>query len=448
MQLVNTTTVLRKLFISILLSLPLLSLAQENSPYSRYGLGNYVPAGNIVNRSMGGIVAAYADSGTFYSPAVLNFVNPASYGSLTVTTFDIAAEADTRKIKEQSTGNSFSSTNAIVSYMQVGIPLLSGNKKAQRKGINWGMSFGLRPLTKVNYKIEQDSRVAGIDSLVTTYEGTGGGNQAFLGTAIKIRNFSLGFNTGFIFGNKSYETRLEFINDSVKYQSSRTSSKTSYSGLFFDIGAQYIIPLRKHQSLTFGAYGNLAESIKASRDISAETVSYSASGSIVTLDSIRTIKDTRGTIRIPATFGGGMIYSTPNFLGGLDFETTLWDNYREYGAKDAVKNSWTMKGGVQFYPATISSTKYLNFVKYRIGAYYGHDYIAVDNTLPEYGFTAGLGLPLKLRKAFYESQSSVLNIGFEYGSRGNKLNNIRENITRISLGFTLSDRWFKRYKYD
>ena len=47
--------------------------AQDNSPYSRYGLGDLTPSTNIVNRGMGGFSAAYAD------PLSVNFNNPASY---------------------------------------------------------------------------------------------------------------------------------------------------------------------------------------------------------------------------------------------------------------------------------------------------------------------------------------------------------------------------------
>ena len=49
--------------------------AQDNSPYSRYGIGDLHPNSNILNRGMGGISAAYAD------PLSVNFVNPASYAS-------------------------------------------------------------------------------------------------------------------------------------------------------------------------------------------------------------------------------------------------------------------------------------------------------------------------------------------------------------------------------
>ena len=47
-------------------------LAQDNSPYSRYGIGDLVPSTNIANRSMGGISAGYTD---YLS---VNFNNPAS----------------------------------------------------------------------------------------------------------------------------------------------------------------------------------------------------------------------------------------------------------------------------------------------------------------------------------------------------------------------------------
>ena len=47
--------------------------AQDNSPYSRYGLGNEFPRTNVVNRGMGGVSAGYIDVTS------VNYNNPASY---------------------------------------------------------------------------------------------------------------------------------------------------------------------------------------------------------------------------------------------------------------------------------------------------------------------------------------------------------------------------------
>jgi hypothetical protein len=90
---------------------------------------------------------------------------------------------------------------------------------------------------------------------------------------------------------------------------------------------------------------------------------------------------------------------------------------------------------------------YFSAVKYRAGFYYGTDYINVGNNLPEFGFTFGAGLPLKLRKSFYETQTSYLNTTIEIGSRGDKKSNLRESTFRISVGLSLGDLWFNRSKY-
>ena len=72
-----------------LLFLSCVSLANaqtENSPFSRYGLGNPVPNQNIINRGMGGFSAAYGD---FQS---VNFSNPAAYSKLKATVLDIGLD--------------------------------------------------------------------------------------------------------------------------------------------------------------------------------------------------------------------------------------------------------------------------------------------------------------------------------------------------------------------
>ena len=185
------------------------AFSQENSPLSRYGLGDIVPSRNIASRGMGGIAAGFSESQS------INFVNPASLANLNATIFDIGGEVDIRTLKSINPAKRFTSVNTLISYLQLGFPIAS--KKMLKKNINWGMSFGLRPVSRINYKLEKDERLPGIDSLHTVYEGDGGVNQAFFGTAIKIKRFSIGFNAGYMFGNKNYATKLTFVNDTVHY---------------------------------------------------------------------------------------------------------------------------------------------------------------------------------------------------------------------------------------
>ena len=444
MQLVNIMMIpKRKLFILVLFALPLFTLSQENSPYSRYGIGNLVPQGNILNRGMGGISAGYSD------PSTVNYLNPASYGRLTYTTLDLGAEVDKRTIKSTTPAAKMNTSNALMSYLQLGFPLLYGNKKAYEKKIGWGANFGLRPVSKINYKIEKDRRTS-IDSLATLFEGSGGLNEVFLGTGVQIKNFAFGFNVGYMFGNKTYSTRLIFINDTVNYLKSNSATQTSIGGVSLNGGVQYAIELKKRDTvkgiLRIGAYGSLQKKYNASQDILRETFSYDANGATTHLDSVAETNK-KGNVQLPATFGVGFTVEKEHWLYGIDYETTTWNNYTFYGQKDQVKNNWTVRAGFQYLPAKLNSRKYSQFIKYRAGFVFGPDYISVDNKLPQFGVSVGAGFPLKLRRAYYETQNSIMNVALEYGNRGNKNNNIRENLMHISVGFSLSDIWFVRRKY-
>jgi hypothetical protein len=436
-----------KLLTLVLFTLPLFSLCQENSPYSRYGIGNLSPKGNVLNRGMGGISAGFAD------PATINSINPASYSNLVYSTLDIGAQVDSRTLKSTVPVGKFTSNNAIFSYLQLGIPLLNGNKKALKKNISWGMNFGLKPVSRINYKIEKNSRLTNIDSLATLYEGTGGANEALAGMGLRIKNFSLGFNVGYLFGNKDYSTRLQFINDTVNYLKSNSQTHTSFGGVTLTAGMQYVIPLDKKDIkkgfFRLGAYGDLKKKYNALQNVVRETFSFNnTTGATGRLDSVYEKDNTKGSVQIPATYGAGFTFENQHLLIGFDFEETNWNSYTFYGQKDSVRNNWMAKAGIQYLPADIGSRKYWNFVRYRAGIYYGPDYIAPGKKLQQFGVTVGAGLPLKLNRSFYETQYSVLNIGLEFATRGTSTNNIRESVFRVNVGFSLSDLWFRRYKYE
>lgn len=425
-----------------------LAIAQENSPYSRYGIGDIVPNQNVLNRAMGGISAGYAD---FQS---INFVNPASLGNLRSTVFDLGAAIDIRNLKSNNTPEKFKSVNTYISYLQVGFPI--GSQKFQRKGNYWGVSFGLRPVTRINYKIERNERLTNIDSLNTLFEGTGGINQANISTGIKIKNFSFGLSTGYSFGSKDYSTRLNFINDTVAYYKSNTATKTQFGGVFLDLGLQYEIKTKNKGLLRLGAYGKLQQNLDAKRDNLAETFEYDGSGGYYTIDTVSATVGVKGKIKVPATYGAGFTYSNDHWLWGADVELTSWDSYRYYGQKDVVQNSYTVRVGAQYFPAKVNTpySKYWSFVKYRAGFYYGNDYIKLnDQNRMAYALTFGAGLPLtKLQRNNYEyfrDGDVVLNTGIEVGARGNKNSqSLREGILRFNIGVSMNARWFVKPKYD
>jgi hypothetical protein len=446
MHLVKSTTARLKRTITIISAVLITSIAnaQENSPYSRYGVGDVVPNQNIVNRGMGGISAGYSD---FQS---INFVNPASLGNLRSTIFDFAVDVDIRNLKSNSTPEKFKSVNTIFSYLQLGFPIAS--EKMVKKNRFWGVSFGMRPLTRVNYKIETNERT-GIDSLNTLNEGSGGITQANISTGIKINNFSFGFSTGYSFGSKDYSTQLSFINDTVAYSKSNTATKTRFGGAFLNAGIQYDIITKNKGLLRLGAYANLRQNLKANRNNINETFVYDGNGGTINVDTVSYTADVKGKVILPATYGVGFSYANKNILFGADIETTNWNAYRYYDQKDQLQNSYTFRAGAQYYPAkdNTQASKYWSFVKYRAGLYYGNDYVKLNNkNRPNYGLTLGTGMPLtSLQRRSYYSDVVVLNLGMEIGARGNKQSqSIRENILRFSIGLSMNAKWFYKSKYD
>lgn len=430
--------------------------AQDNSPYSRYGIGDLVPTTHIVGRAMGGISAGMAD----YYGLSINFSNPASYSSFQTLSelkskkiasgravFDVGLNFDTRTLKEPATANKFVANNALFSYIQIGLPLKA----------NWGLSFGLRPVSRISYKIAEIGRlkdpVTGtpIDSAVTRYEGDGGTYLASLGTGFKIKNLSLGVNAGYLFGRKDYKTKRTFINDTVTYYQANFETSSNYGSLYFELGVQYKIQLNKKITLTLGAYGNTTQKLNATKDILRETFSYDAAFGDTRLDSIYDQKNIKGKLVYPSSYTIGFVLQKlpeakeAGWLLGIDLMQQNWDKYRFFGETDLVMNKWELRVGTELRPAP--TRNYLSNVSYRAGFFIGPDYIKLDKKLPQFGVSLGMGMPMKLNRQA-PNQATIINLALEYGKRGNNNNLLRENTFRFSLGFSLSDFWFIKRKYD
>src|SRR3954462_6764029 len=165
--------------------------AQENSPYSRYGLGDIYPGQSISSRGMASLTAAYTDN------QALNADNPATYGDIRalgnggLVTFDVGVSIDARALHSANPVEKYKSAYFIPSYILIGLPL---SKK------HWGLVAGLRPMTRINYSIQSTGRL--VDTLQTEYDGSGGINQAFIGIGKRWGAFSIGVNGGYLFGKE------------------------------------------------------------------------------------------------------------------------------------------------------------------------------------------------------------------------------------------------------
>lgn len=307
------------------------------------------------------------------------------------------------------------------------------------------MNLGLRPVSRINYEIFTRTRIPNVDSVQYKYVGYGGTYQAYMGMAYGSKTLSVGFNTGYMFGNKEYSTRVSFINDSINYKSTISTDTSNFGGLFLNLGIQYKIKLSKDYTLKLGGTANLQSTLNANRSINRETIDFSPTEGIVVVDSVFKGQEQKGKIIYPGSWSAGfMIEKNENWMIGAEFNVEKWGNYRYYGESDKLKNSWTARFGGQFMPDN-KSTKYWERVVYSAGLFFGTDPINYSKNVGYYAFTFGTRLPV--RRNVYTNQYTTINTAFELGFRGNKTNEIRENIFRFSLGFNLSDIWFNKPKY-
>ena len=431
--------------------------AQENSPFSRYGIGEYYTSQHILSRSMGGLTAAYADGLNNNVGQSINFNNPATYSGFYMASFDLGLTINSRTLRSNNPIGKFTSNNFIPSYLAIGAPL------SRVKGL--GIAFGLKPVSNISYSVENLTRVAG-DSLQTLYEGSGGLNQAFVGIGKKWKTFSIGANTGYNFGRKEISTRKIFLNDTVAYYQSNSATTTNFGGVFLSGGLQYEVSLHKKTNteaktaenylLRFGITGTLQQNLNATQNISRQTFTYGTSGDIK-IDSVSEQDNIKGKILLPSSYAAGVTLhkTSTNSRGlfelwsiGLEYTSTQWAKYRFYDQTDKLSNSWQMKLGIQFAPDPLSGSNYWNNVNYRAGLYIGKDYINSDgNGLKQFGVSFGAGLPIR-KWSSYDNQFTVLNTAFQFGKRGSGVNNITESYFQFSLGISLSDLWFVKRRYD
>ena len=133
------------------------------------------------------------------------------------------------------------------------------------------------------------------------------------------------------------------------------------------------------------------------------------------------------------------------WMVGMDFSMQNWSKYRFYGQVDSVKNKWEVRVGGQINP--VPKRNYFSNVSYRAGFFMGPDYVKVGQKLSRFGASFGMGLPIAISRQA-PNQFTLINVALEYSKRGNNKNLLRENMFRFSLGFSLSDLWFGKHKYD
>ncbi|MCF8245670.1 MAG: hypothetical protein K9J37_13805 [Saprospiraceae bacterium] len=424
----------------LFLTAVVLAQPKDNSPYTRIGLGETI-TNSLSSAGFAGLSAAYND------PLHINLQNPAAYGWLKTATFEAGLYTKYSKLELGSeTAQNWSGN---LSHLALAFPIHNGlndvMSKKQRK-LHWGMSFALLPNSTVGYDIETTAINSGQDTTRNIYQGSGGTNKFLWGNAVNYKNFSAGANVGFMFGQIESTRQLDFLDLDNAY-ADIFKDNISVRGFIWSLGAQQQIvlePEKKDQevytgkSLIIGAYGNSATNF----DTRSTFLRMRYNPTTVHRDTLTFEEDQEGTGKLPAEITVGVMYQNPGkFRLGAEFYAGKWSKYENEAKPESLFDSRRVAVGAEYIPDISSYNKYLNRIRYRVGAYHRTD--PRLNDLKQYAVTVGFGLPVILPR----QQTSFVNLAFEFG-KYDTANAIKETFVKMSLGFTLNDSsWFFKRKF-
>lgn len=412
------------------------SIAQVTSPYNRFGLGTLNTQATTSNRNMGGISAAYSNMFN------INTQNPASHADIFLTTFEVGLDGEHATIRNND--STYKAGTSSLSHMALGFPVKLGR---------WGATISFKPYSNVNYSFDRVVKDPNIGVYDEFYTGNGKLYTVNLGNGVRIKNFSIGANIGFVFGKIDYAKNIIFTSD-VMSLNTRFANSNSVRGFTYNIGAMYKIKLfpktkdtkKQNYLVTIGAYGSSATKPILKTTKHWERFDITSNG-IESIDTISSFVKEKGFTTIPANFSVGVTFSNgEKWLLSTDLKYNMWGNFKSTIESAPLKNNIRWCIGGEYTPDKDASKKFFRYLSYRLGGYIGTSEIVINGKqLSEKGVTVGLGIPVRSKGVQY----SMANVGFEYFTRGTTGANLyKEDYFRFSLGIVFNDRWFIKRRFD
>lgn len=406
----------------------------NTSPYSYFGIGDFNQQTTVVSSSMGGLSIASNGANE------VNFSNPAGNSALGFTTLSVAGKTNFLQINDGTTIQSASATS--LSYIALGIPL----------GEKGGFMVGLQPNSNVGYAITEEIFNGDGDLIeANIFNGNGGTNRFFGSFGYQVyEGLSLGIEGEYIFGRIDNNLINQRIDVSLNTRHRLISNIT---GGGIKLGAQYQKEIKKGLELKAGASIKFTNNLNAISEEYLYSFNYTDFGIEQPQDSLISNSDIEGKIERPVSWSAGVGLGKPNtWYAGIEYaaqdalnfdESIILNNNKiQYDASSRIS-----LGGF-WLPKRNSITSYWHRVTYRAGLKLESPGLSIKTTessaefttIDDFGISFGLGLPIG-------NQLSQVNLGFEYGNRGNTTNGlIKENYFNLRLGLNLTDKWFQKRK--
>lgn len=467
-SIINSTRAI--ILIATLLSSALYAQDSSVSPYSGFGLGDISAGGFIAQQGMGATGVGLVER------LQVNPLNPATGAFLKGPVFQLGVltQLGTFSSQEQSVKNNLTRFD----HFALGFPLAKGN---------WGLTFGLDPLTSVGYRSLSSSTVQDSILQMTEYNGEGGIYRMFFDLSKRITlskdttglgqhtELALGAELDFYFGtirdtrNSTFPNEPGFFN--ARLQRSTTVNDISGAGGLLlrnylkakkdEDDDQWILDL----GLRYEADARLA----AERNQDFYTYVASASGVESARDSVSAIQGVGGRLLLPGamSFGLALEFNSENDEGkrsrwvlALDHRIRDWSQAGEYFGEEftyADLSTYQRSSfGLMFQPDMDyrrgARGNIFSMATYRLGAYAADSHLAPGGEgLAESGMSFGLSLPMLVGGLRRSDTQLDLSVG--YHQRGTTERNlIEENYMSFMFGFSFHperfDNWFQKRKYD
>lgn len=418
-----------------------------NIPFSQFGLGSSeLPFNLPMVTRMGGTM--YTTAGNNY----VNPFNPASYGTIGMESFVFDMGVGLQMSTLRDNNDRMFDADGNLSYLLMAMPLTKW----------WKLAAGLMPYSTVDYEsvaLQTDPTYDG--TVKTVYDGTGGVNEVFLGTAFNVLrgkgkrpDVQVGVNLNYLTGKIERSIAYTFMgNDTTFYVNSSRYKKTSVSNLTFDVGLQLRQPLSDKSVLSVG----LVYKPYLDMQVNDLAMIYTYLGSTL-LDTIFPAAgedpEFKSRLERPQTFGVGVSMEfDKQWRIAVDATFSDWQSmkYTE-GQEPSVMGASTVRYnhcnryamGLERM-GNMDATSYWGRISWSVGAYLtqGALYLNIggtDHVLGERGLGAGATLPMRKGR-------SLLTLSAGYRSLGSP-DILQYNTLTFGIAVSSCERWFFKRKYN
>lgn len=394
----------------LLLTLHVQAQKGVNSLYSAFGIGDLEE--KDYSRSFGvGSAGIGRGSGNF-----LNELNPASYSRLPMETFFFEASVAGKTV-QYNTSSSYQTAG------DIGFKRFALGFKAHKR---WGLSLGLMPYSRVDYKLLNTRSIEGTGSSIrNSVEGSGGINRLYFSNAVQLtKNFSIGASAAMLFGPVS---TTDSLGGGGSTEDVYSEVNNAYRSFELNTGLQYSGQVGEWQlgaGLTYRLQSQLVNSQDFSLKDADQNVLYT---------------ETRKAVdyRLPEQIGAGIHISNGQLAWLMDYRQQNWQGLNENKSDYKYITAQRYAGGMEY-------TFYRDYFNTRMeglilqaGVNYSTGYLRVKGEpLTDFGVTAGASLPSRTGHLRYY-------IGLEGGQRGRAVKGlVKENYLNVVLHLSLRDNWF------